>query len=93
MKTHSLFYFFDQRKPVSHLAILIFSLILTLTIGLSRKYTGLSPFNLSLLFLLFAQLEVFIYLGAILFVKVNFEKSPGEVTRVVVVIFNIQIYS
>ena len=32
---------------------------------------------------MFAQLEVFIYLGTRLFAELNFDKSPGEITRIV----------
>jgi LytS/YehU family sensor histidine kinase len=33
--------------------------------------------------MLFVQLEVFIYLGTRLFADLNFDKSPGEITRIV----------
>ena len=87
MKTLSLFDFFDQRKTVSHLAILIFTLIVTVIIAVTGKYPDLQPFSVSLFIMLFAQLEVFIYLGSKLFADFNFDKSPGEVTRIILIRF------
>ena len=87
MKKLTLFDFFDQRKAVSHLAILLFSGIATFIIAFMGKYPEIKTFSFSLFFMLFVQLEVFIYLGSKLFAKVNFDKKPGEITRIVLVRF------
>ncbi|TAL74320.1 MAG: hypothetical protein EPN88_03920 [Bacteroidetes bacterium] len=87
MKKLSLFDFFDQRKPVAHIAIIIFSLIVVVIVTLTGKYPDLPPYSFNLFIMLLAQLEVFIYLGHRLFTRVNFDKSPGEITRTVFVRF------
>ena len=87
MKAPALYDFIDQRKHVSHIAILTFSLIVTFIIALTGKYPDLPPFSFSLFFMLFFQLEVFIYLGNRLFANLNFDRNPGEITRIVIVRF------
>jgi hypothetical protein len=87
MKAFSLKDFMDLRKPLSHLTFLIFSFSGTLIVTLTGIYPDLSSFSFSLFFLLFAQLEVFIYLGNILFAKLNFDRRPGEITRIVLIRF------
>jgi len=87
MKTLSLFDFFDQRKTVSHVAILIFALIVAVIIGVSGRHPDLPLFLVSLFIMLFAQLEVFIFLGYKLFAELDFDKSPGEITRVILIRF------
>jgi two-component system, LytTR family, sensor kinase len=87
MKTPSIDDYLNLRKPFSHFGIFVFSLIVTVIITASGKYPGLVPFSLSLFILLFVQLEVFIYLGNILFAELNFDRSPGEITRIVLIRF------
>jgi two-component system, LytTR family, sensor kinase len=89
MKKITLYDVFSLRKPVSHLAILIFSIMVTLIIGITRRYPELPPFSLSLFIMLFIQLEVFIFLGGLLFADLNFDRSPGEITRIVVFRFTV----
>ena len=73
----------DQRKSVSHLAFIIFSVVVSAFLGNSGKYTG-APYSVAGIFLLlFLQLEAFIFLGHLLFSKVNFDRSPREITLVV----------
>lgn len=84
MKKLSLFDFFDQRGPVSHTAFLLFTLAFTLVLGALKGYRN-SPWDLfSIFFMIFIQIEVFIYVGNILFSNLNFDRSPGEITRIVV---------
>ena len=83
MKSVPLYNFLNLRKPVSHIAFLIFSLVVTFIISLTGIYNGHSSFSFSVLIMLFVQLEVFIYLGTGLFADLNFDKSPGEITRIV----------
>jgi two-component system, LytTR family, sensor kinase len=87
MKKLTLFDFFDQRKPFSHMAILILSLIVTVLTNISGKYPDLPSFSFSLFFMLLIQIEVFIYLGYLLFAGLNFDRSPGDITRIVLVRF------
>jgi sensor histidine kinase YesM len=56
---------------------------LTAIIALTGKYDGSKTFSFGIFIMLFAQLEVFVYLGALLFADLNFDKSPGEITRIV----------
>lgn len=89
MKVPALFDFLNLRKPVSHITFLIFSLIVTIIVAFTGKYPDQPPFSFSLFFMLFAQLEMFIYIGNRLFAELNFDKNPGEITRVVLVRFMI----
>jgi len=87
MKNISLIDFMNQKKPISHLVFLLFSIIVTLFELFSGKYSG-SPFTVAGTFLLvFFQLEVFIFLGHTLFASLSFDKSPGEITRIILVRF------
>jgi hypothetical protein len=83
MKSAILYNFLNLRKPVSHVTFFIFSLVVTFIISLTGKNNGLSAFSFSVLIMLFVQLEIFIYLGTRLFADLNFDKSPGEITRIV----------
>jgi two-component system LytT family sensor kinase len=83
MKTPVFYNVLNLRKPVSHITFLIFSLLVTIIIALTGKYDASKSFSVSIFIMLFAQLEVFIYLGTRLFADLNFDKSPGEITRIV----------
>ncbi|MCX6321769.1 MAG: histidine kinase [Bacteroidia bacterium] len=85
MKAPALYDFMNLRKPVSHIAILIFSLIVTIIISFTGKYPGPPPESFGVFILLFAQIEVFIYFGNRLFADLNFDNSPGEITRIILV--------
>jgi sensor histidine kinase YesM len=85
MKAPALYDFMNLRKPVSHIAILIFSLIVTIIISFTGKYPGHPPESFGVFILLFAQIEVFIYFGNRLFADLNFDNSPGEITRIILV--------
>ncbi|MCX6253849.1 MAG: histidine kinase [Bacteroidia bacterium] len=87
MKVPALYDFMNLRKPVSHITFLIFSLLVTIIITITGKYPSPQPFSISVFILLFTQLEVFIYFGNRLFADLNFDKSPGEITRIVFVRF------
>ena len=87
MKKISFFDFMNQRKPLSHITFLGFSLVISLFTGFSGKFSG-SPFDFASTFLLiFFQLEVFIYLGNKLFANLSFDRSPGEITRIIIIRF------
>ena len=87
MKKISFFDLMNQKKPLSHVSFLVFSLVIAIIVGISGK-PGASSFDLIGTFLLlFFQLEVFIYLGNKLFANLNFDRSPGEITRIVVLRF------
>lgn len=83
METPALYNILNLRKPVSHITFLVFSLLVTIIIALTGKYDASRSFSFSIFIMLFAQLEVFIYLGTRLFAGLNFDKSPGEITRIV----------
>jgi hypothetical protein len=83
MRKISFFDIMDQRKAKSHLAFLGFSLVITLIAGLTGKLNGSLVEAISTLVLIFLQLEVFILFGNILFSKLNFDRSPGEITQIV----------
>jgi len=89
MKKISLFDFMNLRKPVSHIAILIFSLIVTIIIAFTGKYPAPPPESFGVFIMVFLQLEVFIFFGNWLFAKLNFDRSPREITRVILVRFMI----
>ncbi len=90
MKAHLLFDFFDQKKPLSHISFLIFSLLAALVVKVTGGKTLSSPYDtVSIFVMIFVQIEVFIYFGNILFGKLNFDKSPGEITRIVLFRFMI----
>jgi two-component system, LytTR family, sensor kinase len=73
----------NLRKTVSHLSFFVFSLLVTCIIALTGKINDSHSFSFGIFIMLFVQLEIFIYLGNRLFGNVNFEKSPGEITRIV----------
>ena len=83
MKAPVLYNLLNLRKPVSHIAFLVFSLLLTIIIALTGTNNAPKSFSFPVFILLFAQLEVFIYLGTRLFADLNFDRSPGEITRIV----------
>jgi two-component system, LytTR family, sensor kinase len=83
MKTQPIYNVLDLRKPVSHLSILAFSFLVTVILMLTGKYDNSPTFPFGLFIMLFFQLEAFIYLGTLLFADLNFDKSPGEITRIV----------
>lgn len=85
MKAPALYDFMNLQKPVSHIAIFIFSLIVTIIIAFTGKYSAPPPESFGVFILLFAQLEVFIYFGNRLFADLNFDNSPGEITRIILV--------
>jgi len=87
MKASIPFDILNPRKLISHITFLIFSLLVTIIISLTRKYTGHSLFSFSLFILMYAQVEAFIYIGNRLFAGLNFDISPGEITRIVLIRF------
>jgi sensor histidine kinase YesM len=73
----------DLRKPLAHILIVLLSLIVTLfgLLTIAQYENALSA--ISLFIILVAQLEVFIFLGNLLFAKLNFDRSPTEITKIV----------
>jgi two-component system LytT family sensor kinase len=87
MKKISLLDLMNQRKPLSHVMFIAFSLVMSILASLSGKFSG-SPFDFIGTFLLiFFQLEVFIFLGNKLFANLSFDRSPGEITRIIILRF------
>ena len=87
MKTATLYDFLNQRKPVSHITFLVFSIIVSVVAGLTGANRASSFFPFGVFIMVFVQLEVFIYLGSRLFANLNFDISPGEITRIVLIRF------
>jgi hypothetical protein len=87
MKAPAQFDFLNLRKPVSHITFFIFSLLVTGILVLTDKFSGPLPVKLSVFILLFSQLEVFVYFGNRLFLDLNFDQSPEEITRIIIVRF------
>jgi two-component system LytT family sensor kinase len=83
MKTSPVYNVLDLRKPVSHIAFLIFSMIFAIVMPLTGKIDNAKFFSAGIFVMLFVQLEIFIYLGTRLFADLNFDRSPGEITRIV----------
>jgi hypothetical protein len=73
----------NQRDPVSHMVFLVFSVFLTIILSLAGDIGSAKYFSLSVCILLFAQLEVFFFFGTNLFADLNFDRSPEEITRIV----------
>ena len=88
MKTISLIDFMNQRKPFSHVAFLIFSFLVSLIVIVSRKYNNHPSDMIDIFIMIFVQIEVFIFIGNMLFASLNFDRSPGEITRIVIVRFS-----
>jgi hypothetical protein len=87
MKAPALDEILDLRKPLSHILILFFSIIVTLVTSATGKYAGASVFSFSIFIMVLAQLEAFIFLGNLLFADLNFDRSPAEITRIIFVRF------
>jgi sensor histidine kinase YesM len=88
MKGAPLYDFLDLRKPLSHITFLVFSVVVAVVPALTGdNNTSSAFFPYGVFIMLFVQLEVFIYLGTKLFADLNFDRSPGEITRVVLLRF------
>lgn len=79
----------DQKRPVSHLVFLLFSILFASGAALAGKMNPSATSIGSAFILIFLQLEVFIFFGNILFSRVNFDQSPGLITRIVLLRFAI----
>lgn len=73
----------DQKRPVSHLLFLLFSLLFAIGTALVGKINHSVTEIASAFILIFLQVEVFIFFGNVLFSKVNFDQSPALITRIV----------
>jgi len=89
MKNLSLLDFMNQRKALSHLSFFGFTLLFTIIFEFAGNAEKSFAFFASTFLLIFFQLEIFIFIGDLLFSKLNFNRSPGEITRIVVVRFAI----
>jgi hypothetical protein len=89
MKSSTIYDLFNHRKSVSHLVIFCFSFFAAVILSLTNKLENSAGFQADVFVMLFAQLEVFIYLGNRLFANVSFDRSPAEITKVVLVRFSI----
>lgn len=74
----------NLRKPVSHFFIAVLSFASCIYVMLRGDNQGSSGFPLEVFFMVLLQIEAFIFLGNLLFAKVNFDKSPVEITRIII---------
>lgn len=84
MKSQVLYNVLDLKKPVSHIAFIILSLAVAFIMPLIGNNVDTPNFSLGVFIMIFLQLEIFITLGTKLFADLNFDRSPGEITRIVV---------
>jgi len=89
MKNLSLLDFMNQRKALSHLSFFGFTLLFTIIFVFAGNGEKSFAFFTSTFLLIFFQVEIFIFIGSLLFSKLNFSRSPGEITRIVIVRFTI----
>jgi hypothetical protein len=89
MKAPELYDFFNHRKLISHISFLLLSLLVTSIMAIFGASDYTSYDLVSIFIMIFAQVEVFIYIGNLLFGSLNFDRSPGEITRIVLVRFAI----
>lgn len=89
MKAVTLYDILNLRKPISHITLFLFSLLVIVISAVTGNQNGTHLFSAGLFIMLFAQLEVFIFLGSKLFANLSFDRSPGEITRIVVIRFSI----
>jgi sensor histidine kinase YesM len=87
MKSFALSDILNLRKPLSHILIFLLSLVVTFFMMIARKEFRDPYSSASLFIILMTQLEVFILIGNLLFSKVNFDRSPADITRLVLVRF------
>lgn len=87
MKGSPYYNMFDLRKLQSHISFCIFSLVVTLILILADKVSSPLYVSFVVFLMLFLQLEVFIYFGNRLFIDIDFNKSPSEITKVIFVRF------
>jgi len=89
MKTPALSDILNLRKPLSHILILLFAIAATLITSATGKFPGSSQFPWGIFIMILAQLEAFIFLGTVLFAELNFDRSPVEITRIVLFRFTV----
>jgi len=85
----SLLEFMNQKKLMSHLMFLLISLLFTFLAAVSGKVEPSFTELASAFILILFQLEIFIFFGNILFSKLNFDQSPGVITRIIILRFAI----
>jgi sensor histidine kinase YesM len=83
MKMSKWYELLNQRKPLSHIVFLGFSLVVTFILQLSGNFEKELAKLIAGFLMLFIQLEIFIYFGNLIFSKVKFDRRPGEITRAV----------
>ncbi len=76
MNTKGIIYLYASRKWAYHLKIVLFSALLALLVASTRRNAVFSEIFLSTFFMLFVQIEIFLWLG-----KVFFSSNPGKTIR------------
>ena len=72
----------NQKKFLIHLAILLFSLIVMLFNRYISSDAKQWDYFLTGFFLIFIQIEVFIFISLLIFKNMNLGTTPGEITRI-----------
>lgn len=77
----------NQKKLMSHLWFLLISLLFACLATVTGKVDRTITELVSAFILIFFQLEAFVFFGNILFSKVNFDQTPGVITRIIILRF------
>jgi len=76
--------FFNQKKAISHFSFLLLAFLIAVIMRVIENPAGSHYYIPSIIFIIFIQVEVFIYVGHFLFSKLNYDQSPGLLTRIVI---------
>jgi two-component system, LytTR family, sensor kinase len=71
----------DQRRMTSHVIMVLFSLIIVIIFSLGRKGSAFPEFQINLFIMIMVQLELFIFLGARIFERLDLGSTRKELTR------------
>ncbi len=75
--------FLDQRKPLSHIAFIIISLVVVSLVSLKKGVADSLPDKLHFFLLLLVQLEVFIFIAGKIFKELKTGITNKEFTRII----------
>lgn len=83
MKESNIAILLDQRKPFSHIGIIVIAFLVTFSTALREENTGSLIDILSTFLLIFALIEVFIFIAMKIFTELNANITGKEFTRIV----------
>lgn len=76
--------FVNQKKVISHISFFSLAFLIAVVMRSIEGSTGSPYYVPSVLFMIFLQIEVFIYVGHLLFARLNYDRNPGLITRIVI---------